>query len=204
MQQAAATTTDAAGTTTTSPLIQKAQELFENNGRTGLCIFLTCARFCTGPNSVGSDFSAGPQWIHFDRRFQSGVSEFRIINRLYYDIREDHVGGDEVQPEVWEAGITACNEMDLCYEAKSNIHRGAWSELDYGVDEDEGQPGPPPSNDPHYIMEALVQQCQSLDADAFHLIQRPGPRAITITNKDPDSNAESDHFWAIFRILQNS
>lgn len=79
------------------PLIPMAQKLPRSRDRVGFCIFLTSESFRAGFNRMQrKSFGTGSQWIYFDRRIPTGLSEIPMVGRLY---------GFEIRSEVWELEV---------------------------------------------------------------------------------------------------
>lgn len=177
---------EAAGQSTEAlpPLIPMAEKLCKSRDRVGFCLFLTSESF-------RAVLGTGPQWIHFDRRIPSGLSEIPIVERLE---------GFGVHPELWELEAIAKNHQrrvgsDIRW-AITRICRGG--ELDYGLDQDEGQPVPSLFDDPGHIMEVLTQQMQGLSFDTLHLTRGLGPEAVTVTNGASDFSEECNLQYIVY------
>ncbi|ODM18435.1 hypothetical protein SI65_06306 [Aspergillus cristatus] len=167
------------------PLTPMAEKLSESRDRVEFCIFLASESFRAG--FIGMQRKAlgtGPQWIYFDRRNPSGVSEIPMVERLH-----DH----EIRREVWELEVISKTYQERLdsdvMETISNIMAPIvimssimdWTRMR------QPSPSPSPSDDPRHIMNALTQQIQGLQ-----ILQ-----GIVIF-----STLSMLLFWAISRTLQ--
>lgn len=174
------------------PLIPMAEKLRQSRDRVGFCLFLTSGSFRADPIKKNyAVMGTGPQWIHFDRRISSGLSGIPIIERLE---------GFGVHPELWELEVIAKNHQrcvgsDIRWATTRICHGG---ELDYGLDQDEGQLVPSLLDDPGHIMETLTQQMQGLPLDALHLSRGPGSETVTVTNAASDFSEECNLQYIVY------
>lgn len=186
-----------------------AKKLPERRDRVGFCIFLLASEgFWTGFIRIQRKAcGTGPQWIYFGLRAPCGVPDIPMVECLY-----DY----EIRPEVWELEVISkiypkrldSDVMETIPNVMNSDHN---YELDYGLNDDEGQPTPSPSDDARHTMDALTQQIQSLFLDSFYLTQGSRAKTVAINNKAPGSSEGYDlqdtvyaPFWVISRTLRSS
>lgn len=174
------------------PLIAKVAAARYDSRRQGFLIVITSDSYRVGFLRPDQEPGSWPLWAHFNRKFPYRTIVDRTsrlsgnpYDYLYQGVPDEE--GIEVWPEAIEISVrriqligTMQNELQMLYH-KSFKHVDGELEVDYGLDEDEGQP-----NDPTGTAQAgdvLIHQAQALSLNDFQVTEGPGD-AISIRSNN--------------------